>query len=415
MNEATHRAAGSGNRGDANDALLLRDYLARGDARAFAALVQRHSPLVWGVCRRLLDHEQDAEDALQATFVVLMGRARSLTRPHLLGNWLYGVAYRVASKIRSANARKRAREVPMADPPAPEADDELLRGELRSVLDDELQQLPRRYRRPLVLFYLEGRSAEDVASILGCPKGTILSQLARGRERLRGRLLRRGITLSAGLLAGFLSGVTSTEAALPQTILDWSLRLQSGSALAEAIQQGMSTQAKLVSQQVVKEMLTLKLQVIGAIVVTGLLSVGIGMVAYRNFAGAPVPVPKAISRSEADELQGTWEVATVSYAGALLPRGRFPFTRLRIRGDTIIQEGADGTLKMSFRLDSGRDPKTMDMKTDGFHHETYYALYDLNGDTLRICRRELEQDRPQALVSPPNTGIFLITAKRSKP
>lgn len=413
MNEATHHAAGSGNRGEANDALLLQDYLARGDPRAFAALVQRHSPLVWGVCRRLLDHEQDAEDALQATFVVLMRRARSLTRPHLLGNWLYGVAYRVASKIRSANARKRARESPMADPPAPESDDELLRGELRSVLDDELQQLPRRYRRPLVLFYLEGRSAEDVASILGCPKGTILSQLARGRERLRGRLLRRGITLSAGLLAGFLSGVTSTEAALPQTILDWSLRLQSGSALAEAIQQSISTQAKLVSQQVLKEMLALKLQLIGVIVVTGLLSVGIGTVVYRSLTSTPVAVPQAISRSDVDELQGTWDVTEVSYAGGLLPAKRFPFARLRIRGDTFTQEGADGKLEMSFRIDSGRNPKTMDMETREFHRETYHAIYDLNGDTLRICRREADQDRPTTFVSARNTGIFLITAKRS--
>ena len=197
---AMQDVAGPSSQSEPTDERLLRDYVASQDAGAFAAIMRRHGGMVSGVCRRVLGREQDVEDAFQATFLVLLRKAPSLSRPNLLGNWLYGVAYRISSKIRSANIRQRTREAPMVDLPAPDANDDASWRDLRPVLDDELRRLPERYRRPIVLFYLEGKSAEEVATALGLPRGTVLSQLARAREQLRIRLSRRNLALSVGVL-----------------------------------------------------------------------------------------------------------------------------------------------------------------------------------------------------------------------
>src|SRR5271168_3314957 len=167
---AMQDVAGPSSQSEPTDERLLRDYVASQDAGAFAAIVRRHGGVVSGVCRRVLGREQDVEDAFQATFLVLVRKAPSLTRPNLLGNWLYGVAYRTASKIRTANIRQRTREAPMVDLPAPDANDDTTWRDLRPVLDDELQRLPQRYRTPIVLFYLESKSAEEVAAALGRPR-----------------------------------------------------------------------------------------------------------------------------------------------------------------------------------------------------------------------------------------------------
>ena len=116
--------AGPSSQSEPTDERLLRDYVASQDAGAFAAIMRRHGGMVSGVCRRVLGREQDVDDAFQATFLVLLRKAPSLTRPNLLGNWLYGVAYRVSSKIRSANIRQRTREAPMVDLAAPDANDD---------------------------------------------------------------------------------------------------------------------------------------------------------------------------------------------------------------------------------------------------------------------------------------------------
>src|SRR5258708_1265179 len=139
---AMQDVAGSSSQSESTDERLLRDYVASQDAGAFAAIVRRHGGMVSGVCRRVLGREQDVEDAFQATFLVLLRKAPSLGRPNLLGNWLYGVAYRIASQIRSAIIRQRTREAPMVDLPAPEAD--VSGRDLRPVLDDELRRLPER-------------------------------------------------------------------------------------------------------------------------------------------------------------------------------------------------------------------------------------------------------------------------------
>lgn len=177
------------------DAGLLADFLRHADQHAFAELVRRHGPMVLGACRRALG--PDADDAFQATFLVLVRRARHTAWRDSLGPWLHGVAVRVARKARAARARRLASErlaspmTPEPTAPAAEPDD------LGDVLDQELTALPEAYRRPLVLCELQGRSRADAARELGLAEGTLSSRLARGRKMLRDRLARRGVTVAA--------------------------------------------------------------------------------------------------------------------------------------------------------------------------------------------------------------------------
>ncbi len=200
------------------DALLLRRFIDSRDAEAFTALVQRHGPMVYGVCQRMLGDIHEAEDCFQATFLILARRARAVGRPESVGGWLHGVACRVAARARHVLARRRAQERQVVDVPAVERTPELVWTDLRPVLDEEIDRLPERYRLPFVLCYLDGRTNEEAARVLGCPKGTVLSRLATARERLRRRLTRRGITLPAALLAGLLT--EHATAAVPAPLVD---------------------------------------------------------------------------------------------------------------------------------------------------------------------------------------------------
>jgi RNA polymerase sigma factor (sigma-70 family) len=181
---------------DWTDAHLLERFAAGRDEAAFAALVDRHAPLVWSVCRRILRHDQDAEDAFQATFLVLARKATSVRQS--LGGWLHEVAYNAAQKARISAARRREREARTAGSNARQTADEAMLPELRGVLDEELRRLPAKYRQALVLCYLEGKTNEQAASELGWPAGSMSKRLARGRELLRARLTKRGFALAAG-------------------------------------------------------------------------------------------------------------------------------------------------------------------------------------------------------------------------
>src|SRR6516165_2159476 len=195
------------------DRQLLHRFMARHDEGAFAALMARHGPMVFAVCRRVLRDVHEAEDACQATFLVLARKAGSVRRPELLANWLYGVAYRAARKAQRQAARHGARAILGAAMRSTDSiPDEVVWEDLRPVLDGELDRLPGKFRAPVVMCYLEGLTAEEASRKLGCPRGTILSRLSRARAKLRKRLLRRGLALSAGLLGFLLTEyVTATE------------------------------------------------------------------------------------------------------------------------------------------------------------------------------------------------------------
>ena len=414
---AMQDVAGASSQSEPTDERLLRDYVASQDADAFAAIVRRHGRLVSGVCRRVLGREQDVEDAFQATFLVLVRKAPSMSRPNLLGNWLYGVAYRIASKIRSANIRQRTREAPMVELPAPDANDDASWRDLRRVLDDELRRLPLRYRRPIVLFYLEGKSAEEVATALGRPRGTVLSQLARAREQLRIRLSRRNLALSVGVLASLLERTASSDAAVPDRLLDL------GTQTLPASGAGVSAQAQLLAQQILKDMLLRRLWTIGSPLVAAVLAPWVGFLSYGTLNAPPVgaldappaAVVQAEARSDLDGLQGDWQVVAAEQGGRVLPKDQFPFTTLRIRDDTILHEGGPHQLlKVRFRLHPDQQPKAMDMESEGYHGDLYHAIYALEGDTLTICRPD-NATRPTESASSPGSNVLLYTAKRIRP
>jgi RNA polymerase sigma factor (sigma-70 family) len=406
--------AGSRSQSEPTDERLLGDYVATRDAGAFTALMRRHGGMVSAVCRRMLCREQDVDDAFQATFLVLMRKAPSLRKPKLLGNWLYGVAYRIASKIRSANIRQRTREAPMVDLPAPEADDDVSWRDLRPLLDDELQRLPERYRKPIVLFYLEGKSAEEVARALGRPRGTILSQLARARDRLRVRLACRNLALSAGLLASLLERTASSEAAVPETLLSWGMQAHA-SLTAGAAEAGASAQANLLSRQVLKDMFRRRLWRIGSLVLAVALAIIVGILAYGAILATPVPVVQADPTLDLDGLQGEWQVVAVEHDGRVLPKDEFPFTRLKIRNDFIVHAGRDHDQEVSFQLHPEQQPKAIDMQSTGYHSaDTFSGIYALEGDTLTICRPD-DNARPTQFASKPGSRILLYTAKRIPP
>ncbi len=192
---------------------------------AFTALVARHGPMVRGVCRRALVDPADADDAFQATFLVLVRRAADVRVGDSLGRWLYGVGRRVAAKARADRDRRRRRESTgeVGDREASRA--ELGRPEALDVLDDEVARLAEPFRSAIILCDLDGLTHDQAALALGCPVGTVKSRLARGRHRLRDRLVRRGLD------GGFLVGA-SGPTAVPPRLLDATVRMAVGSVAA---------------------------------------------------------------------------------------------------------------------------------------------------------------------------------------
>jgi RNA polymerase sigma factor (sigma-70 family) len=198
---------------DMSDHGLLERYLTGDEAAsgvAFQALVERHGPMVLGICRHILNEEHDAEDAFQATFLVLAQKGGSIRNRTVLAGWLHEVAHRIAVKARVSVVRRRSLErQAMAMSPVPIAldqqDEEAAWNELRPVLHDEVDRLPEKYRLPVILCYLEGKTNEEVAGLLRWPVGTVKGRLSRARDLLRSRLVRRGLSLSAIFLLSALS------------------------------------------------------------------------------------------------------------------------------------------------------------------------------------------------------------------
>jgi RNA polymerase sigma factor (sigma-70 family) len=206
-----------------SDEQLLARFLG-GDAEtgeaAFRAIVLRHGPMVLGVCRHVLGGLHDAEDAFQATFLVLARKAGSIRDGRVLGRWLYEVGFRMAVRARANEKRRQTHERQGAEMSSPPADNEAQIRDVRPVLHEEVNRLPEKYRTPVVLCYLEGKTNEEVAQALGWPVGTVKGRLSRAREILRSRLSRRGVALSAALLLLSLSLDSAAADEAPAPLID---------------------------------------------------------------------------------------------------------------------------------------------------------------------------------------------------
>src|SRR5262249_27883019 len=187
------------------DGQLLGCFLSQQDDTAFAALVRRHGPMVWGVCRRVLRNYHDAEDAFQATFLVLVRKAAAVDPREMVANWLYGVARQTALKARSVAARRKERERQVVEMPEMAAEGQEVWHDLQRLLDQELSRLPGKYRVPIVLCDLEGQTRKEAARQLGWPEGTVAGRLATARKMLARRLARHGLAVCGASLAAVLA------------------------------------------------------------------------------------------------------------------------------------------------------------------------------------------------------------------
>jgi RNA polymerase sigma factor (sigma-70 family) len=285
---------------DLTDGQLLERFRDRRDEAAFAELLHRHGPLVLGVCHRLLHNPHDTEDAFQATFLILVRQAHAIVKLGSVASWLHGVAHRVAVRLKGANARRRQRERRAARPPAPDLLQEVVWCDLRAMLDEEVLRLPARCRDPFVLCYLQGKTNEEAARLLGCPTGTVQSRLSHARELLRTGLARRGLTLSGGLLAAALP--LTTAASAPAALLDSTARAALATLAPGAA--AVSARALLLAEGVMATVALSKIKVVvAACLLAGVLVAAAGAPGWFGEPQAVVSTPASPQKEQAEPVK----------------------------------------------------------------------------------------------------------------
>jgi RNA polymerase sigma factor (sigma-70 family) len=304
----------TGAAGGLGDAQLVARFLDRDGADredAFAALVQRHGPMVLAVCRRMLPGRRaDADDAFQAVFLALARKAATLRRADRLKPWLHGAAVRTARDARRRSARLRDREGGSLDhePPCPASDPDLF--ELRAVLDEELARLPGRLREPLLLCELEGASRQDAARRLGLPEGTLSSRLARGRSLLRDRLARRGLALGVGPLGIGRDGLATggpPVAATARLALDFAVHGRAAGTVPAALAALAEGACTMTASSTIKA---------AAAALALACSIGLSAGLALGFGPRPGPAPAAVAPAEGETRPGAARGVVVDESGA---------------------------------------------------------------------------------------------------
>jgi RNA polymerase sigma factor (sigma-70 family) len=344
-----------------SDAALLSEFVANRDEAAFAALVTRHGPMVLGVCRRLLHDVGAAEDAFQATFLVLARRAAAIRNRHALAGWLHGVARRVALKARNAaNYRLRTVRGLLAEPADPRPDPlaALSARELLGLLDEEVEKLPEVYRLPVLLCCLEGKSQEETAQQLGWTAGSVKGRLERGRKLLHKRLLRQGFGLAA-VLAVAEAG-RGTAPAQASALLVAATARQAAAFMSSRVAGGASAHAVTLAEGVLKGVATARIKVVLALVAC-LLAGSAGLLVHQIAAGGQDPGKQVdepnqpVQANDRPRPKRDLHVR-LDYYGDALPEGvltRFGTSRLR-HGSAVhsVAFSPDGRILASAGNDS---------------------------------------------------------------
>lgn len=285
---------------DLTDGALLKRFLDQRDEVAFEALLQRHGPMVLGVCLRVVGDTHAAEDAFQAIFLVLARKAGAIRKQASVGSWLFGVAQRIAAKARTQAATRRDRERRAANMPQAETLDEVTWQDLRAVLDEEIARLPQKYQAPIVACHLEGKSLDQAAHELGLPKSTLATRLGKALQLLRGLLTRRGVMLSVGALATALTE-KATAAQVPElmsiNVAKAAARLAAGQNIPAGI---LSTQAITLAEEALKTMFGFKAKLAMLLVVVGL-AVGAGFAGYTAWLGQQSPTRADANQPPVDQ------------------------------------------------------------------------------------------------------------------
>jgi RNA polymerase sigma factor (sigma-70 family) len=403
------------------DGELLGRFIERHDETALAALVKRHGPMVWGVCRRLLSHH-DAEDAFQATFLVLVRKAASIRSRELVGNWLYGVAHQTALLARRTAARRGAKEVQVTVMPDVEAVQQDQGPELRLLLDEELSRLPEIYRAVLVLCELEGRSRKETACQLGVPEGTVAGRLARARAMLAKRLIQRGVTLSGGALAAILSHNVAS-ASVPASVVSKTVKVASLTAAGRATTGVISVKVAALADGVLKAMFLSKLKSVVGVLMVAVCLIGVGPAVVLgkqpDSPKKPDDAKDAAVKAMQERLQGTWKCVSMHCNGVKSE----PDMTCTIKGNTW-ETKLDGQVFQSgtFKLvDLVASPRQIEWvitvaQAEEAKGKTIHGIFMLDGDSLcwNTCDAA-KYPRPQAFFTQQDDGCCAGMFKRADP
>ena len=421
------------------DGELLARFLRSRDEDALAALVRRHAPMVWGVCSRLLRNHDDAEDAFQATFLVLVRKAAGVPG-QAVANWLYGAARQTAVRVRATAAKRGRRETQVVDMPEP-IGAEVRDADVLAVLDEELSRLPDHYRGVVVLCDLEGMTRREAARQLAIPEGSVASRLARARALLAKRLNQRGVTLSGGALAAILSQSVAS-AGVPALVVSNTIKVASLTAAGQAATGVISVKVAALTEGVVKAMFVSKLKAAFSVVlILGFMATGATILTYRTAAGqgdkrptgtgpvatSPGPKEKGVAeppkpREDGEILRGWWTVVKVRIGGPqAVDEGEVREVHIDHQGTTggmISFEYPTRTDSMKYTVDPSKNPKEIGLiPTDALrvaNREVYKGIYQLDGDELKInFTKNLAggAERPTAFEGR-NRGEWAYTLKR---
>jgi RNA polymerase sigma factor (sigma-70 family) len=401
------------------DGQLLECFVDRRDAAALEALLWRHGPMVWGVCRRILGNHHDAEDAFQATFLVLVRKAASVFPRAKVGNWIYGVAHQTALKARDIRARRRTRERPASHMPESAVKGRDLFHDLQPLLDLEISRLPEKYRTVIALCELGGKTVRETARQLGCPEGTVASRLARGKSMLAKRLARQGMAVTGATLAALLSRCAAS-ASVPSSLMTSTIKAMTLVVAGQATTAGIiSGTVAALTDKVVKAMFLNKLiKLVVVLLLIAPLSGAAGLI-YQTQGARPANTAHASTPSRAptvretdkqrqandlERLQGTWRLFSSEMDGVRLGEGRpeIKDSRLVFQGSLVTMAGKlfhSPELKMepenvkalgTLTLDASKTPKVIVFKWDAnpwltSEYLIQRGIYALDGDHLKLC------------------------------
>ncbi len=409
--------------GQQSDLQLLQRFIADREEAAFTTLVRRHGPMVLGVSRGVLHHQQDAEDVFQATFLVLARKADTIRKHEAVSSWLHGVAYRLALKAKTRTDRRRRREEPTRDAEASPADDLTMR-ELRTILHEELHRLPEKYRASLLLCYWEGKTRDEAAERLGVTAGAFKKYLARARELLGSRLARRGLAPSAALFAT-LFAESGAHAAISSVTTLSTARAAVAFAMGNGASTGASGAAAVLAEGVLRTMtITKYVKLLLSLLLVSGLGAGASLATYAAFTeqqtelGIAAPIFQHAppgERSDKDRIVGTWRFAKAVANGQDLPVEFTTVARMTFTKDgklvmKVLDQAKEGAYKL---VGAGK----IDMSPNS-DKDLGPAIFKFDGDDrLTVCasNQGTNKPRPTEFAAEKGSGLVLFVLQRAKP
>jgi polysaccharide biosynthesis/export protein len=426
----------SGTASGLTDRQLLERFVSERDESAqaaFTVLVRRHGPMVLRVCHNVLGDATDAQDAFQATFLVLVKRSGSIRRLESLGSWLYGVACRVAARARVEVARRRAAERRGALRLVQVVDSsegaEPLHAEFGPVIQEEVQRLPEKYRAVVALCYWQGLTQEQAAAQLGCPLGTVRSRLARARSKLHARLTRRGLAPLAGVVAAAFqsrSAEATRLAQVPDTLMNSTVKASAEIAAGRAISDVASTSVAVLTQNVLRSMLMMKLKTVAvALLLVGLGAYGASLAAFQaDLPKAPMTARRGLRvaaekpKSKAQPALVTLENYVIDPPDLLIVEVLDALPGRPISGERLVRP--DGKISLGFYGEIYVAGLTITEVKDKVVRHLQKYLTDVALDLVIVddtgqLEIDPETKKPKAIDPKDSTTVFVdVTAYNSK-